>query len=346
MSKASELRRLQQVGSSTLTISIPAQYTKDHGLQKGDNIIVREDVDGTLRLIPEAGAQRSTSASIKGDLVESEELLSRMIIGCYMLGYDSIELVSKQGFSESQLTRVSRTLRGLRGVEVVESSNSRLLAQSFMDPTKFPVDSLIRRLQVLVSRSLQGSIRALRGESPEVLNEIRRIQQEIDELYWLIVRQLLVALSNREISGKIGLESPLHTSGDRVSAKTIEEIGRIILEVTEEIINFRETGRKVDEGVLAGIEALANGARDAFDATMASLLTPDMRTIRKAMETIDNAVRLEKEVMLQFVELEYPNVRGIISDFGQLARYCSIIIEIALNRLLRKTSRVCTVASQ
>ena len=126
-----------------------------------------------------------------------------------------------------------------------------------MDPTKFPVDSLIKRLQLLVSRSLEHSIEALRSGSPRVLNEIRRIQEEVDELYWLIVRQLLVALSDREISSKIGLESPLHTSGDRVSAKTIEEIGRIILELTEETVNSKETGIKIEETVMDRIEGLA-----------------------------------------------------------------------------------------
>jgi phosphate uptake regulator len=341
-----EIRKVQRAGERTLLVSIPSDYAKHLGLNAGDNVMVKEEEDGSLRMVPTVRKAKTVKASIRSDLVESDELLSRLIISCYMLGYDSIELTSKERIRPSRLTRASRTVRELRGLEIVESSESRLLAQSFMDPTKFPVDSLIKRLQLLVSRSLEGSIRALRGESPEVLNEIRRIQQEIDELYWLIVRQLLVALSNREISGKIGLESPLHTSGDRVSAKTIEEIGRIILELTEEIISFRETGTKVDRDVLGGIERLAAGAQRAFDVTMASLLTPEMRTIESAMETIDSTLRLEREVMVQFSELEYPNVRGITSDFGQLVRYCSIIVEIALNRLLRKTSRVCVITSQ
>jgi len=343
MPNENESRRLQEVGHSTLTISIPVEHAKALGLKKGDSMIVREELDGTLRLIPVEKTQKTTSASIKVDAIESDELLARMIIGCYMLGYDSIELASKRGLRASQINNVTKTMRRLRGVEIVDSSENRMLVQSFMDPTKFPVDSLIKRLQLLVSRSLDDSVRALRGESPSVLNEVRRIQQEIDELYWLIVRQLLVALSNREISGKIGLESPLHTSGDRVSAKTIEEIGRIILEVTEETINFREAGSSVDTDVLGSVERLAHAAGDAFDATMESLLAPEIRTIQKAMEHIDSAVNLEREVTTQFVELEYPNLRGIISDFGQIARYCSIIIEIALNRLLRKTSRICVI---
>ena len=279
-------------------------------------------------------------------MIDSEELLSRLVVGCYMLGYDSIELVSKEGIRPTYLTDVSRTLRGLRGVEIVESSENELLAQSFMDPTKFPVDSLIKRLQLLVSRSLEHSIEALRSGSPGLLNEIRKIQEEVDELYWLIVRQLLVALSNREISSKIGLESPLHTSGDRVSAKTIEEIGRIILEVTEEMVNSKEAGIKIDEKVMVRIEGLAERARDSFDATIESLLTPEIRTIEKALQKIEGTLRLEREITLEMSRSEHPYMRTIVSDFGQLARYCNIIIEIALNRLLRKTSRVCTISSQ
>ena len=49
----------------------------------------------------------------------------------------------------------------LRALEVVESQRNRVVAQSFMDPTKFPVDSLIKRLQSLVSMSLGNVIGAL-----------------------------------------------------------------------------------------------------------------------------------------------------------------------------------------
>jgi phosphate uptake regulator len=341
-----ELRKVQKVGYSTLTVSIPAEYVKSMKLHEGDNLMVKEESDGTLRLIPMAGSLKTVKASIKADQVDSDDLLSKIIVGCYMLGYDAIEVSSKNEIRASLLSRGSRTLRGLRGVEIVESSGNKLLAQSFMDPTKFPVDSLIRRLQLLVSRSLEASIESLRSGSPGLLNEIRRSQQEVDELYWLIVRQLLVALSNREISGKIGLESPLHTSGDRVSAKTIEEIGRMILEVTEEIVNFKEIGMNIDEKVLARIESLSRKAQEAFETTMESLLNPDVQTIEKAMERIDGTLKLERELMLESLESEYPYMRAIISDFGQLARYCNIIVEIALNRLLRKTSKVCVITNE
>jgi phosphate uptake regulator len=341
-----ELRKLQKVSHSTLTVSIPSEYAKHLKLHEGDNVTVKEEADGTLRLIPMIRKTKTVKASIKVDVVDSAELLSRLVVGCYMLGYDAIELTSKNGISPAYLAEVTRTLRGLRGVEIVESSENRLLAQSFMDPTKFPVDSLIKRLQLLVSKSLEHSIEALRNGSPSVLNEIRKIQGEIDALYWLIVRQLLVALGDREIAVKIGLESPLHTSGDRVSAKTIEEIGRIILELTEETVNSREAGIKIEERTMKRIEDLAKSANDSFEATIESLLAPEIRIIDKALAKIEATLSLEREVTLELSESEQPHMRTIISDFGQLARYCNIIIEISLNRLLRRTSKVCVIQEQ
>jgi phosphate uptake regulator len=341
-----ELRKIQKVSHNTLTVSIPSEYAKHLELHGGDNVMVTEEADGTLRLVPTSRNPKTVKASIKVDAVDNEDLLSKLVVGCYMLGYDAIELTAKNGISLSYLSRTSKTLRRLRGVEIVESSASRLLAQSFMDPTKFPVDSLIKRLQLLVSRSLGNSIEALRSGSPALLKEIKSIQEEVDELYWLIVRQLLVALSNRDISGKIGLESPLHTSGDRVSAKTIEEIGRLILELTEEIISSRERGIKVQEKVLAKIEGLARLAEESFEVTIESLLTPDIHMIAKASLKIESTLKVEREMMVELLESEYAYVRTTTSDFGQLARYCTIILEISLNRLLRKTSRVCTIQNQ
>jgi phosphate uptake regulator len=340
----SEVRKIQKVGYSTLTVSIPKQYAKGLKLREGDSIIVREEADGTLRLIPTTRKERSSKASIKADVVENEDLLSRLIVGCYVLGYEMIEITSKNGLRASYLERANRTIRRLRGLETVESSQNRLMAQSFMDPTKFPVDSLIKRLELLVSRSLEIAIQAFKTGGPGSLNEVRRIQDELDELYWLIVRQLLVALSNREISAKIGLESPLHASGDRVSAKTLEEIGRIILDLTEEMVRVRESGLKIEPPFLSKIEKLAIMAQDAFNQTMEGLLAPEIQVIEGATKVVNSTLDFEKEITRELLRSsEYAPFRAVISDLGQIARYCNIIIEIALNRLLRKTSSVAVI---
>ncbi len=85
-----EMRKLQQVSRNTLIVSIPREFVKHLKLNDGDNVMVKEEADGTLRVIPTVRTAKMIKASIKVDMVNSEELLSRLVVGCYMLGYDAI----------------------------------------------------------------------------------------------------------------------------------------------------------------------------------------------------------------------------------------------------------------
>ncbi len=339
-----ERRRVQKVGYNSLSISIPKQYVEEMHLKQGDSLLFREDSDGTLRLIPTTKAREATRATLKAEQTGSEETLSKLIVGAYALGYDTIEVLGKEPLDRATVDGVTRTVKRLRGMEVVESDPRRIVAQSFIDPTKFPVDSLVKRLQILVSRSLERITDSLDLRQTGGLNEVARVQEEVDELYWLILRQLLVALDRRELASEIGIESPLHASGDRVSAKTLDEIGGIIQDMAEELVRLRGQGTRTDPKVTASVRRVAEKAGEAFNTTVESLLTPDIALIGKSLALVEETMKLEKEVtdeLLASGELGYARV--LVSYFGQLARYCNIIIEIASHRLLRKTSRAATV---
>ena len=153
-----------------------------------------------------------------------------------------------------------------------------------------------------------------------------------------------MALNRRELASEIGIESPLHASGDRVSAKTLEEISGIIQDIAEELVRLRDQGTKMDVTVFASLRRLAGKAGEAFNTTVESLLTPDVRLIGKSIALVEETLNLEKEVTDELLASgEFGNARVLVSYFGQLARYCNIIAEIASHRLLRKTSKVVTV---
>jgi len=339
-----ELRKVQKVGYSTLAVSIPKKFAKEMNLSEGDSLLFREDADGTLRLIPSTKASKSSKATIKADMIDDNDTLTRLIVGSYALGYDAIEVLSKEPLDQARADMVIATVKRLRGLEVVESDARHVVAQSFMDPTKFPVDSLVKRLQILVAKSLEDVMEALDLKKTGSLNEVRRVQDEIDELYWLIVRQLLVALNRRDLSSDIGIESPLHASGDRVCAKTLDEIGSIILDIAEELIRLKGQGTKMDPRVVEDIRKLGAKAGEAFNTTVESLLTSDLSLIGSSAALVDETLRMEKKITHEILESgDYGYARVLASQFAQLARYCNIIIEIASHRLLRKSSRVATI---
>jgi phosphate uptake regulator len=339
-----ESRRVQKVGYNSLSISIPKQYAKDMNLKQGDSLLFREDSDGTLRLIPATKAREETKATVRAEQAGSPELLARLVVGAYALGYDTIEVSGREPLDYVTTNHVLNTVKRLRGMEVVESDVRHIVAQSFIDPTKFPVDSLIKRLQMLVSGSLERVTESLDLKQTGSLDGVGSVKEEIDELYWLILRQLLVALNRRELASEIGIESPLHASGDRVSAKTLDEIGGMIQDIAQELTRLRGLGTNMDPQVTVALRKLAAKTGEAFNTTVESLLTPDIRLIGNSLALVEETTRLEKEVteeMLASGESGYARV--LASYFGQIARYCNIIIEISSHRLLRKTSRVATV---
>jgi phosphate uptake regulator len=339
-----ELRKVQKVGYSTLAVSIPKRFAKEMNLSEGDGILFREDADGTLRLIPETNASKSSKVTIRADLIGDDETLTRLIVGSYALGYDAIEVYTKEPLNKARVSSVIETVKKLRGLEVVESDGRHVVAQSFIDPTKFPVDSLVKRLQALVAKSLDDVMEALDLKKTESLDEVRRVQEEIDELYWLIVRQLLVALTRRELAADIGIESPLHASGDRVCAKTLNEIGGITLDIAEELIRLKVQGTEMDPRVVRDIRRLGAKAGEAFNTTVESLLTSDLRLIGSSAALVEDTLKMEKEITHEMLESgKYGYARVLASLLAQLARYCNIIIEIASHRLLRKSSRIVTI---
>ena len=339
-----ELRKVQKIGYSTLSVSIPKKFAKEIGLTEGDSILFKEDADGTLRLIPATKASKSSRATIRADLVDDDQTLTRLVVGAYALGYDTIEVAGKEPLDKARTEAVIGTIKRLRGVEVVESDSRHVVAQSFMDPTKFPVDSLIKRLQILVAKSLEDVMEALNLKRIGSLNEVRKVQEEIDELYWLIVRQLLVALNRRELASDIGIESPLHASGDRVCAKTLDEIGSIIMDIAEELVRLKGQDTRMDPRVVEDIMALGTMASKTFNTTMGSLLTSDPSLIGASAALVEETLEMEKEITHEILETgEHGYARVLATQFAQLARYCNIIIEIASHRLLRKTSRIATI---
>ena len=77
---------------------------------------------------------------------------------------------------------------------------------------------------------------------------------------------------------------------------------------------------------------------------MESLLAPDVKLIGRSLELVEETMSLEKEVTDELLASgEFGNARVLASYFGQVARYCNIIIEIASHRLLRKTCRIAVV---
>lgn len=176
-------------------MSLPRDWVEDIKLKAGDIVSIKREDDGSLKLIPGTEHKRDEvkNCIVNADMCNSDHLLTRVITANYILGHDTIQVLAKDELKKHHLEEIRTTTQRLTGLSIVEQTLKQVTLQSFVDPTRFPIYGLMRRLHIIITSMLDASMKALIERRPELAIEVSHMEEESDRIYWLIVRQLLLA---------------------------------------------------------------------------------------------------------------------------------------------------------
>ena len=342
-----EARKVQRVGYSTLTVSLPRQWVGDVKLKAGDIVSIKREDDGSLKLIPGTERKREEvkNVIVNADLCNSPNLLTRVITGNYILGHDTIQVVAKDELKRVHLEEVRATTQRLTGLSIVEQTLKQITLQSFVDPTRFSIYGLMRRLHIILSSMLDASIKALVERRPELAVEVTHMEEESDRIYWLMVRQLLLAIRDRTAGSKMGIESPLHILGNRVVAKTLEEMADAAENIAKEVLTLKDQ-EMTSETILNDIAKFSAKVTKIIEHSIKALLTGEINLANEAVETVQTTEnderRLTQKILTHVTEVNVAvSLRTIVWNLGQIAKYSRIIGEVTINRIIEKPSEIC-----
>jgi phosphate uptake regulator len=344
-----EARKVQRVGYSTLTVSLPRDWVGDVKLKAGDIVSIKREDDGSLNLIPGTERKREEvkNVVVNADRCNSPNLLTRVITGNYILGHDTIQVLAKGELRKVHLEEIRATTKRVTGLSIVEQTLKQVTLQSFVDSTRFPIYGLMRRLHIIISSMLDASIKALLERRPDLAAEVTHMEEESDRIYWLIVRQLLLAIRDRNAGSKIGIESPLHILGNRVVAKTLEEMADSAESIAKVVLALKD--RQIlmaTETILNDIAKFSAQVTKIFEHSFKALLTGDINLANEALEAVEAAEndepRLTQTVLTYVKDVSVAvSLRIIVWNLGQIAKYCRIIGEVTINRIMEKPSEIC-----
>ena len=194
---------------------------------------------------------------------------------------------------------------------------------------------------------LDMPIKALVERRPELASEVAHMEEESDRIYWLIVRQLLLAIRDRSVGIKIGIESPVHILGNRVIAKTLEEMADSAENIANEVIALKD--KEIGVTIVNDIAKFAHEVSRVSDRSMKALLTSDIQLSNDAIERVQNLENEERKLtqkMLAYVKdvTAAVGLRTIVLNLGQINKYCRMIGEVTINRIMEEPSEICKYA--
>ncbi len=346
-----EARKVQRVGYSTLTVSLPRDWVQEVKLNAGDIVSVTCEDDDSLKLIlgTEQKREEVRNCVINVDLCNSPNLLTRIIKANYILGHDTIQVVARDKLGRVHLEEIRKTTQHLNGISIVEQTIKQVVLQNFVDPTRFPINGLLRRLHIIISSMVDASIKALLIARPELALEVMHMEEESDKIYWFIVRQLLLAVRDRRTVSEIGIDSPLHIVGNRMVAKALEEMADSANNIANEILAL-ENMEIAGEEILKDISKFADQVNRIAKQSVEALFAGEIRRANEAVEMVLRAEnderRLTEKILSQVKDVSRAtSLRIIIRNLGQFAKYCKIINEITINRVMETPSEICKYIS-
>lgn len=288
-----EYRKLQQTGGksgSSFLIILPKDWIVRQKLSKGDSVVVAEREDGCLIIDPrqqKPGETRSTTAELEYNL--RWEITSR-----YLLGYDEIRIVSKEPITNVQRDEVKQVIKRFVALEITEEDDHQIILRCLVDPATLPVSTVMRRMNQIASRMIVDSLKVYFEGSREGAEEVIQRDEEVDRLFFLIVRELRSAVQYPRMS-EIMKVTPVEALDYRLAAQYIERIADLAVDIAQRV------DEPLDKKLVKKLQLIGETVREMLSDSVNNLFKFNSKRVTKVIEAerwlIQETVKLRQDIV-------------------------------------------------
>ena len=334
-----ESRKVQKVGYSTLTVSLPSEWAKQNNINPGDLVFIMPERDGTLKIMPSQFALKEEAEEyiINADACDEKGLLERIIVGSYILGRDVLRVVSSTRISKAHVDEIRGIVPKLIGLGILEETPKNILLQCSVDPSKFKLDMLIRRLSLIASTILSEAMQAFSENNEDLAMETISREDEADTIYYLAVRLLLSAQTKPEIAEQIGATDVLFIPATRLILQYLELIADYSEDVAKKTVELKVYRKRIPADIVQRICHIGELAQTIFQKALDCIFTRDLRVANGVLEMKD-VLEIEAERLMREAP-EIPYLRAYISCLTKIADKGATIADIAINRALEQPKK-------
>ncbi|MBE0511752.1 hypothetical protein IBX38_01740 [Candidatus Bathyarchaeota archaeon] len=285
-----DLRKIQRTSGGTFFVHVPKDWAERNGLDRGSIVSVTETAGGQLAINPKYGVERAPQVAV----IEPTPLLDREIVEKYLLGYDIIQVEAKERISPANRERVKQASSRLVGLEVIEENYSKIVMQCLLEPSTFPPQKILRREYSIASGMHRDAVTALIEGDVHLAENVVARDNEVNRLYFLLVRILRTVIQNPGLSEKLEI-LPIDCLDYRLTASLVESIGDQSACIGEKVIKLG--GAKIAENLSQLVLKFHTVAYESHENAISAVFSRDV--------SVAESVRAEGEkVAAMFHDIE------------------------------------------
>ncbi|MFQ5832923.1 MAG: PhoU domain-containing protein [Candidatus Thorarchaeota archaeon] len=323
------IRKLQQTGGekgSSFLIILPKDWVVRHDLRKGNPVVVAEREDGCLIVdprLPKAGEARTTTIQIEANL--RWEITSK-----YLLGFDEIRVISDRPITNDQRLELKKIINRFVALEITDEisheEGHEIVVRCLVDPSTLPVRKAMKRMNLIASRMLNDALRAYFEGTKDVADDVIERDEEVDRLFFLIVRELRSAIQYPRMSEMMSI-APVEALDLRLAAQYIERIADLSVDIA------RRTDKAPIGGIIKRMETIADKVRTMLSKSVENLFKFDpekvVSVIRAEKELIEDTSRT-REYILSKSSREPHTELFVIDSLLRIGEAAKDIVDLAL----------------
>jgi len=225
-----------------LLISLPKDWARRNGVRKGATVAVDELSPRKLIVRPIediADKPREIEVGYPG---EDLSVVINEITGAYLLGFDVIRIVGKRMISREDRAKLKAAMARLVGLEIMDEDAKRVTVQFLLESSAIVPEKIVRRMSSILDGMLKDIAEGLTKGDSKLLGLVAERDDDVDRLYFLLVRAIRAAIMRPELAEGYGL-SPVDVLDYRVLASFLESVGDAVSELSQTLHRSRSSSQ-------------------------------------------------------------------------------------------------------
>lgn len=274
-------RKVQKTSKGTYLISLPKEWATEYSLDKQEALLITQGSDGSLVIRPPQARNKEIKVTL-----HMAPYISRHITWSYLMGADLVEIIGDTPITKEEKSEIKEAISRLAGFEIIDEKEDKITIGTLMEAGPGFIDKYLRKELFVTTGMEREAVEAFLKGDAESAQDVKERDDEVDRLYFLLVRLTRGAIGNAYISEKLEI-SPLSALDIREASEVLENLADYAVKVASLVASQRALAPKDEVSVRSFLSEIMDIQGRAIEALLSNAFQDVPSLLERRSKLVD-----------------------------------------------------------